>query len=109
MWTDAFGGYGMGGHVTQNPAEVPLPHLMYSHRFSTRLSPKHINVKEMTSILFAMKKWLDLIRGKHLVIHGDNYAVVSGLRKRSIQGAAMAPLRDICMLLAKHDITITFE
>ena len=109
MWTDASGGYGMGGYISQNPAKAPLPHLVYSHRFSTRLSPKHINFKEMTSVVFAMRKWLDPTRGKHLAIHGDNYAVVSGLRKRSIQGAAMALLRDIRMLLAKHDITITLR
>ena len=82
---------------------------MYSHRFFTRLSLKHINVKEMTSILFVMKKWLNFIREKHLVIHDDNYVVVSRLRKRSIQDVVMTSLRDICMLLAKHDITIIFE
>ena len=63
----------------------------------------------MTSILFVMKKWLNFIREKHLVIHDDNYVVVSRLRKRSIQDVVMTSLRDICMLLAKHDITIIFE
>ena len=66
-----------------------------------------LNVKEMTTVLIAIRKWLHLLRGKHLVIYGDNFAVSSGLKKRSINGAAMAPLRDICMLLALHDVTIT--
>ena len=109
MWIDAFESYDMRDHITQNLVEVSLSHLMYSHRFFTRLSLKHINVKEMTSILFVMKKWLNFIREKHLVIHDDNYVVVSRLRKRSIQDVVMTSLRDICMLLAKHDITITFE
>ena len=109
MWIDASGGYDIGGHISESPTDAPMPDLVFSHRFSTRLCHKHINVKEMTSVLFAIRKWLNLIAGKHLIIHGDNFAVVSGLKKRSIQGAAMAPLREICMLLAKHDVTITSE
>ena len=109
MWIDAFENYDIRDHITQNFVETSLSHLMYNHRFFTRLSLKHINVKEMTSILFVMKKWLNFIREKHLIIHDDNYVVVSRLRKRSIQDVVMTSLRDICMLLTKHDITIIFE
>ena len=63
----------------------------------------------MTSILFVMKKWLNFIREKHLIIHDDNYVVVSRLKKRFIQNVVMTSLRDICMFLIKHDIMIIFE
>ena len=107
LWADASGSYGMGGHIKYHPDVAPLPNLVFSHRFSSRLRPRHLNVKEMTAILIAIRKWLHLLRGKHLVIYGDNYAVSSGLKKRSISGAAMAALRDICMLLASHVVTVT--
>ena len=109
IWIDVFENYDMRDHIIQNFVEVLLFHLMYNYRFFTRLSLKHINVKEMTSILFVMKKWLNFIREKHLIIHDDNYIVVSKLKKRFIQDVVMTLLRDICMLLIKHDITIIFE
>ena len=56
-----------------------------------------------------MKKELNFIREKHLIIHDDNYVVVSKFKKRFIQNVVMTSLRDICMLLIKHDITIIFE
>ena len=63
----------------------------------------------MAAILVAIHKCLNLIRGRHLVVYGDNIAVHYGLRKRFIIGAAMAYLRDICMLLAQHDNTLTLS
>ena len=46
------------------------------------------------------------MKSNHILLHCDNSAVTSGLTKRSFKGAAMGPLRDICMVLAKYDITL---
>ena len=91
------------GHSKESlvsPAEV------FSIRTSSRDMKKHINVKEMMTILHALRKWLPIFKGSKLVIYGDNQAVVNGLRNGSIRGPAMKPLRDIAMLLALHDIVI---
>ena len=63
----------------------------------------------MVAILIALRKWLPILGGKHVILYCDNYAVVGGLKKRSFNGAVMAPLRDICMLLARNDISISVQ
>ena len=78
----------------------------FSTRFTTRLRAKHINVKEMTAILQAMKKWLPICKGSHLILYCDSYAVTKGVNKTSIRGQAMHALRAITMLAALHDIQI---
>ena len=109
MWIDAFENYDIEKHIFESFIDAFMLDLMFNHRFSTRLCHKHINVKEMTSISFVIKKWLNFIVEKHLVIHDDNFVVVFDFKKRSIQKTIMISLREICMLLAKHDVTIIFE
>lgn len=108
LWTDASGNYGMGAYILQtdqNLLSIPLQQA-FSERFTTRLRHKHINVKEMTAILHALQKWVSLCRGSHLILHCDNFAVAKGVKKTSIRGSAMHPLRAIAMLAALNDIAI---
>lgn len=63
--------------------------------------------KEMKAVLIALDKWLPIFAGSHLHIHNDNQAVCEGLKKLSIKGQAMEPLRKIAILLAQHDVLIT--
>ena len=107
MWTDASGNWGMGGYFLSKPDDLPSE--VFSSRFPTRMASKHINVKEMAAVLIALRKWLHTFRGAHILLHCDNFAVVAGLTKRSINGAAMAPLREICMLLATNDISLSVK
>ena len=109
LWTDASGNYGIGGYIiTQNQSFSALPVTqLYSEQFTSRLRPKHINVKEMTAILRALQKWLPIIQGSRLILHCDNFAVAAGVRKTSIRGSAMHPLRAIAMLAAINDIQIS--
>lgn len=68
---------------------------------------KDIQFKEMKAVLHAIKLWLDKLQGTHLTLYCDNFPCVSGIRKLSIKGPAMAPLRNIAMLLAKYDIMVS--
>lgn len=104
IWTDASGRFGLGGYIASTATGQPID--CFSHRFPSRMRHKHINVKEMLAVLFAMRRWLGTFKGAHVTIRCDNNAVANGLKNRSIRGGAMAPLRDICMLLAQHDIVI---
>ena len=106
MWTDASGSYGMGGYVLQEGQSLKsLPvKQAFSEQFTTRMSHKHINAKEMTAFLHALQYWLPLCIGCHLIIHCDNFAVSRGIANPSMRGVAMHPLRSIVMLTALHDI-----
>lgn len=57
LWTDASENYGMGGYIVttnQSFSSLPVTQLYYG-RFTSRLRPKHINVKKMTAILRALQ------------------------------------------------------
>ena len=108
LWTDASGEYGIGAYILkegQTPYTISCEQVL-SERFTTRLRPKHINVKEMTAILHALQKWLSLIKGSHLILRSDNFAVAKGVKKSSIRGNAMHALRAIAMLTALNDFEI---
>ena len=108
LWTDASGDFGIGAYILQGgqtthtlPAEQVV-----SERYTTRLRAKHINEKEMTAILHAIRRWLPMCKGAHLLLYCDSFAVMSGVKKTSIRGGAMHPLRNIAMMAAIYDIEI---
>ena len=78
----------------------------FSYRFSTRQRAKRINFKEMTAILQAIARWIEIFKGSHLHVFCDNFAVAHGLQKTSIKGEGMQLLRRIAMLCAEHDIEV---
>ena len=99
VWTDASGTFGMGGYLLEDCA-LPIQDV-----FSTRVPPRHlckdIQFKEMRAVGYAVELWLDKLQKSRLILYCDNEACVYGLRKSSIKDPAMAPLRNIVMLLAK--------
>ena len=58
----------------------------------------------MLAVLTAIRRWLPRLVYSRLVLYCDNEAVVQGLLKSSIRGQSIAPLRQIVILLAIHDI-----
>ena len=104
IWTDASGKHGMGGYILTQPGLPPSAQDVFSMRVSTRHRRKDIQFKEMKAVHYAIKLWLDRLRGSKLILYCDNDACIHGLTKSSIRGPAMAPLRDIAMLLASYDI-----
>ena len=58
------------------------------------------------AVLFALRQWRSKLAGTRLINHGDNHAVINGISHTSIQGQAMAPLRDIVLILAADDILL---
>ncbi len=96
----------MGDYYLRHPGLSPAASQAFSNRFNTRLSGKHINVKEMAAVLQALTAWLPVFAGCNLTIYGDNVAVVAGINKTSMRGGAMLYLRRIALLAAAHDICI---
>jgi hypothetical protein len=109
LWTDAAGTKGIGGYFLLDPALLPHSAQVFSRMVPQRHKNKHINYKEMFAILQALQLWLPTFAGRQLHVHCDNEAVVAFLRKQTIKGNAIAPLRKIAMLAALHDIQLTLH
>ena len=102
IWTDASGKYGMGGYIQESTSQLIME--AFSVRVPTRHRRKDIQFKEMKAVQLAIQLWLPRLRGSNLILYCDNDACIHGLQKSSILGPAMAPLRDIALLLARNDI-----
>ena len=107
IWTDASGKLGLDGFILERPDQLHSVQEAFSTRISSRHSHKDIQFKEMKAVLYAIRLWLPRLQGTKIVLHCDNSACIYGLRKLSIRGPAMAPLRDIAMILATSDIILT--
>ena len=58
-------------------------------KFHQRLQNKHINTKKMIAVKHAFCIWLFSIYKYHVIIYGDNYAMIKELYKISIKNDAM--------------------
>jgi ribonuclease HI len=74
-----------------------------------RHKKKHINYKEMFAVLQALQLWLASFAGRQVHVYCDNNAVVAALRKQTIRGNAISPLRKIAMIAALHDVQLTAQ
>ncbi len=90
-----------------SPHSDPRPDFTSSRHVPTRVKRKRIQFKEMLAVKIALSLWLDSLRGTHVLLYCDNFPVCRGIEKSTIHGEAMAPLRHIALLQAKHDILIT--
>ena len=93
IWTDASGNLGMGGYILKHPDLLLHVQNVFSTRVPSRHTRKDIQLNEMTTILQTIRLWIDRLHGTRLVLHCDNDDCVYGLRKFSMCGPAMAPLR----------------
>ena len=94
----------MGGYLLDDPEDPPQCDRVFSSYIPSRHRVKDIQFKEMLAVLTAIRRWLPRLASGRLILYCDNEAVVQGLRKSSIRGQSMAPLRQIVMLLATHNI-----
>lgn len=97
--TDASGKKGIGGvwFATMD---------MFSTRMPRRHRSKHINYKEMHAVLHAFAHWGDNWKGHLVEVQCDNEAVVAGINKKTIRGAAIGPLQHLLLLAAILDVDI---
>jgi hypothetical protein len=97
--TDASGKKGIGGiwFATMD---------MFSTRMPRRHRAKHINYKEMHAVLHAFALWGDSWKGHLVEVKCDNEAVVMGINKKTIRGAAIGPLQHLLLLAAVLDVEV---
>jgi len=97
---DASGTKGIGGIEFQTNE-------VFSTRIPRRHRRKHINWKEMYSILYAFASWSNQWENKKVIIFCNNTGVVCGINKRTIRGKAIEPLQTIFLLAARRNIEVT--
>ena len=78
----------------------------FSYHFSMRQRAKCINFKEMTAVPQALPKWIETFKGSLRRIFDDNFAIVNGLQRNSINGEVMEPLQRIAMLCREYNIEL---
>jgi hypothetical protein len=94
MWTDASSTRGLGGYILDHPFQPPS----IDHIFTSRVPTRHvikddIQFREILAVKFTIKRWLSKLAGLRLIIYYDNAVVVSGLKRSTIHGPAINPLR----------------
>jgi ribonuclease HI len=109
LWTDAPGTKGIGGYFLLDRALLPQRAQVFSRMVPQRHKKKHINYKEMFAALQALQLWLASFAGRQVHVYCDNDAVVAALRKQTIRGNAISPLRKIAMIAALHDVQRTIH
>jgi hypothetical protein len=107
LWTDASGTKGIGGYFLLDRTLLPQRAQVFSRMVPQRHKKKHINYKEMFAVLQALQLWLASFAGRQVHVYCDNDAVVAALRKQTIRGNAISPLRKIAMIAALHDVQLT--
>ena len=60
----------------------------------------------MYAVLYAFAQWGDKWRGHEVHILCDNEAVVTGISKKTIRGAAIQPLQSLLLIAAIQDIAV---
>lgn len=123
LWLDAAGRKGLGAFYiagcqftrdreTQDTRQTihptPLPGAAFSiplPRYLRRMN-EHINTKEMRAVEQALLYWGNQWRGKKVIMHIDNRAVVHGLENQTIWGSSMDVLRRCLLLATDHDLEI---
>jgi Reverse transcriptase (RNA-dependent DNA polymerase) len=99
--TDASGKKGIGGVWFEGKERN-----MFTTRLSRRHRLKHINWKELFAVLYAFASWSQQWSEARVIVLCDNDAVVAGINKRTIRGAAIRPLQTLFLLAAQRNIEV---
>ncbi len=78
----------------------------FSNQFNMRLNDKHINVKEMMTVLHALTAWFSVFAKCNLIIYDNNVVIVIDINKIFMCKETMLHLRWIVLLMIAQDICI---
>lgn len=101
VYTDASGSKGLSGHLGKE---------WFSARCPRCLHRRHIQVKEIFAVLFAILCWGEQFRGTHVVFHVDNDAVFNAIRSKTIKSAdTMKLVQHLVALACQLDFSFSSE
>jgi len=107
-WSGAASTESLGGFFLESTQTTLQPDAAFFIAFPKYIieAKEHINTLEMRAVEPVLLYWGGSCRGKLLVIHVDNQAVVYGLAKRTMRGAPMRVLRRCILLAAEYDLDL---
>lgn len=122
LWSDAASTKGLGAyywdernssgqHGSRN-SRHNIPNIQPESAFSISLprylvrANEHINTKELRAVEQSLLYWGSRWRGKKIVMHIDNRAVVYGLQNLTMRGGSMDVLRRCLLLATNNDLEI---
>ena len=107
-WSDATSTKGLGRYYLSRSQTSPLPESAFSISRPPHLTKtkEHINTEEMRAVEQVFLYWGGKWRGKRLVIHIDNSAVVHGLIKQTMRAAPVQVLRRCLLHAAAYDLNL---
>ena len=107
-WSDAASSGGLGAFYTSKSQPQPQAQSAFSIAFPHSLtkSREHINTQEMRAVEQVLLHWGREWKGKILIIHIDNRAVVHAIANRTIRGASMQVLRRCLLLATEYDVDL---
>ncbi len=106
LWINASDLHDMKSYYLLHSSLSSAASQTFSNQLYMRLSDKHINVKEMTTVLHALTAWLSVFARCNLTIYNDNVTVVIDINKIFMREETMLHLRWIVLLTTAHDICI---
>lgn len=69
---------------------------------------EHINIKELFTVVLALRRWGQNLRNKHIIVHSSNMATVTVLRSNTSRSNALMPLiREIFWHSVENNITLS--
>jgi len=75
-------------------------------RLNRRHRPKHIKWKILFVVLYTFASWAENWEESRVIVFCDTEAVVAGINKRTIRGAAIRPLQSLFLLAAQRNIDV---
>jgi len=107
-WTEGASSGGLGASYTRETQTSVNPDSGFSIPLHTTAPEvrEHINTLEMRAVEQAMLYWGCALKGKRVVIHIDNQAVVHGLANGTMRGAPMQVLRRCLLLATEYDLEL---
>ena len=108
VWSDAASTKGLAAFDLREHQVHPQPDAAFSIPLPRSLvkGQEHINTQEMRAVEQVLLHWGNKWRGKILIMHIDNKAVVHGLKNRTIRGGSINVLRRCLLLATEYDLEL---
>jgi len=108
VWSDAASTNGLGAFYLSPNQDKPDPDAAFCIPLPRSLATarEHINTTEMRAVEQVLLHWGSKWRGKILVMHIDNKAVVHALKNQTIRGGSMHVLRRCLLLATEYDLDL---
>ena len=82
-------------------------HRMFSIKLSQHHKKKHINWKEIYTILYTLSKWAHLLKDNAIIFMYDNEPIIDALNKYTTREKVIYILQLIYLIVILHDVELS--